>query len=371
MVRPAALIVAVLALAAPAFARAPQDPVPPAPDYASPAAWACRPDAPGACATDLGALRVSGDGVRTPDPFSAAADPPVDCFYVYPTVSEQAGDYAEPVREAAVDHVVRTQAARLAARCRVFAPVYRQMTSAGLGRAMKADAANISFDIPYEDVRAAWRRYLAHDNGGRGVVLVGHSQGSIVLARLLAQDIEGTPAHRLIVSAILAGHPAVLVPKGADVGGTFRSTPVCRARDQSGCVVVWSSYPAGAAEGPRFFGRDHDGMVAACVNPAAPGGGAAPLHPVLSRPSIAPADDPPFVEPVGQVVGSCAPDGGGTVLQVSVQPGRYAPLMQALFARVGASPGWGLHTLDMGLVEDDLLDLIGAQSAVWTAAWRR
>ena len=362
-----------LALGAPAGAQiSPVTAAPAAPDYGGPAAWACRPDAPGACAADLDAMKVSGDGMRTPDPFKPAADPAIDCFYVYPTASGQPGDYADPVREASVDKVIRSQAARLASRCRVFAPLYRQLTSAGLDRAIAAGRGSDKtiWITPYLDVRAAWRSYLAHDNHGRGVVLIGHSQGSILLAALIARDIEGAPAQKLVVSAILAGHPGVLVPTGAVVGGTFKSMPLCHAKAQSGCVVAWSTYPAGASTTARIFARDQDGMSAACVNPAALGGGSAPLHPLLSRPSFAPGSDPPYVEPVGQLVGACAPDGGGTVLQVSVLPGRYADIMTAMLTHAVHSPGWGLHSLDVAMVETDILDLIPAQAAAWSAAQR-
>ncbi len=33
------------------------------------------------------------------------------------------------------------------------------------------------------DVKAAWNDYLARDNKGRGVVLIGHSQGSLILTQ--------------------------------------------------------------------------------------------------------------------------------------------------------------------------------------------
>ena len=41
--------------------------------------------------------------------------------------------------------------------------------------------------IGYDDVVDAWNYYLAHENHGRGVVLVGHSQGSGVLTGLIAR----------------------------------------------------------------------------------------------------------------------------------------------------------------------------------------
>ena len=46
------------------------------------------------------------------------------------------------------------------------------------------------------DVEAAWDDYLARDNKGRGVVLIGHSQGSGILKQLIAREIEGQPAQR-------------------------------------------------------------------------------------------------------------------------------------------------------------------------------
>ena len=46
------------------------------------------------------------------------------------------------------------------------------------------------------DVRAAWREYLANHNKGRPFVLIGHSQGSLMLQQLIAHEIEGKPGGR-------------------------------------------------------------------------------------------------------------------------------------------------------------------------------
>ena len=134
-----------------------------------------------------------------------------------------------------------------------------------------------SLDGPYADVRDAWRAYLAHDNHGRGVVLIGHSQGSILLTRLIAEEIDGKPAQTRLVAAYLAGDLGFSVPAGKDVGGTFKSIPLCRSAAQFGCALVWSTYQDGDASSPRFFGVNPGaGLVAACTNPAALAGGRAP-----------------------------------------------------------------------------------------------
>ena len=49
---------------------------------------------------------------------------------------------------------------------------------------------------PIGDVRAAWRNYLATRNQGRPFVLIGHSQGSLMLIQLLATRDRGPPRGR-------------------------------------------------------------------------------------------------------------------------------------------------------------------------------
>ena len=75
------------------------------------------------------------------------------------------------------------------------------------------------------------------------------------------------------------------VPRGKDVGGAFQHIPLCRSMTQTGCVVAYASFrsneppPKGALFGHVAGG---EGMMAACVNPAAPAGGSAMLHAYLA-----------------------------------------------------------------------------------------
>jgi hypothetical protein len=339
-------------------------------DYSKPANWLCLPGRQDACSTDLDAIAVDAKGERTPAPFKAAADPQVDCFYVYPTASEEPSLYSDLTPGPGETRSAESQAARFAAKCRVFAPMYRSITLAALHKVLKGEA-KVDFDGPYADVRDAWRRYLARENHGRGVVLIGHSQGSILLERLIAEEIDGKPAQKLLVGAYLAGVPSLVVPEGKDVGGTFKSVPVCRTAGQAGCVVAWSSYAADDSSTPRFFAQNPGkGLVAACVNPAALAGGRARLHGFVRKPPMAPAGDPPWVEMDGQLSAECVSDKDGTVLRVSVEPGAYAELLQGFLDRSQVLPGWGLHKLDVNLVQGDLLDLVDVQSRAWAAGRR-
>lgn len=337
-------------------------------DYTRGAAWLCRPGRQDACSTaQLDAVAVAADGRRTPQPFTPAAAPPIDCFYVYPTVSLDPTPLSDLTPGPEEARTVVAQAARFTSRCRVFAPVYRQATLAGL-RASLAGTGAFDRETPDADVRAAWRDYLRRDNRGRGVVLIGHSQGALILGRLLAQEIEPDAAQRrLLVSAILAGHTGIAVPTGGEVGGDLKSTPLCRAPAQTGCVVVFATYAADDPAPRRFFGAVRgEGRSPACVNPAAPAGGAAPLRAYLPRPAFAPPTDPPYIELNGQLRAECVGDAGGSVLRVFVQPGPGAAVLRTVLASSAVLPGWGTHILDISLTQGSLLDLVDAQSRSWT-----
>jgi hypothetical protein len=335
-------------------------------DYGKPSTWLCRPSQEEACTTGLDAMVIQGDGTRTPQPFTPAADPPIDCFYVYPTVSKQPGVLADMTASPEVVKAAQAQAGRLASRCRLYVPLYRQMTLAGLAKALDGPkGGQLDWRAPYDDVLAAWRYYLTHDNHGRGVVLIGHSQGTILLQRLIAEQIDGKPAQARLVSAFLAGDPSLPVPAGATVGGVFRHVPLCTADGQTGCVYAWGSYLADDTAQRRIFGNKPDnGLVAGCVNPAAPGGKGA-LKAYLPKPMGAPESDPPWIEVEGQLSAACVADAQGNILRVSVEDSRFADRLEAAFHRTSALPGWGLHRLDINLVQGNILDRIDAQTQAW------
>src|SRR3984957_170622 len=158
---------------------------PAATDYSNPAVWLCRPGRQDACSAPQDATIVAVNGALTREAFHPAKNPPIDCFYVYPTVSNDSGGNSDLTITGAEKSVVNAQFARFAAKCRLFAPMYRQVTLTALRAMIAGKPIPVDRDLGYGDVLAAWNYYLAHDNHGRGVVLVGHSQGSGVLTPLL------------------------------------------------------------------------------------------------------------------------------------------------------------------------------------------
>ena len=329
-------------------------------DYSKSASWACRPGVDdGTCSTNLDAIKIDAAGGRTPAPHIVAKDPPIDCFYVYPTASLDKTMFSDLVLDEGEKRSIHGQAARLTARCRLFVPIYHQFTMAALAWTMHQTAGSSDFGTPYRDVLAAWKSYLAHDNHGRGVVLVGHSQGSIILKQLIAEEIDGKPAQKLLVAAYLAGNPDLNAK-------SFHDVKPCAALDQTGCVVAWSSY-LDSHEGPRFFGATPSGVAPLCVNPAAIGGGRGALETYLSKPSFAPETDPPYVELAGQLTAECVADAQGAVLRVHIEPGPAAGLLGIVMQRYSPLPAWGEHPLDISLVQGNMIDLMGSQTTAWLA----
>lgn len=359
-------LLGLLALAAPAAAQAPLD-------YSQPASWVCRPDAP--CRDDLAATVLEADGGRRIEAFAPAADPPVDCFYVYPTVSNGPGISAPAAVTQDERRAVRQQVARLASVCRLYVPLYRQITvTSMLDRALPPEPE--AGPRAQADVLAAWRHYLAHDNQGRGVVLIGHSQGAAMIIELMKREIDGTPLQSRLVSAITPGF-FVLAPAGQDVGGTFKAIPACRRAGQTGCVLAWNSYRAQAPIPEAMVIPFRDGLEPLCINPASLAGGAGNLKPYFSAtgetiiPQLTAPQGPwtkgsepdtPFVTLPG-LRAECRHDAHGVWLAVTGQ-GAFTGDWMAGGQR---DPTMGLHLLDLNLVQGNLVDLIAAQAAAYAA----
>jgi hypothetical protein len=366
--------------AAPAAAQAPVD-------YKQDAAWLCRPGRKDACAVDLTTTVVAADGKTRVERFQPARNARIDCFYVYPTVSTDPTPNSDMSIDQAERRVVEAQLARFASQCRTFAPMYRQVTLAALRAGMTGQVMpGVDRNLGYNDVKAAWNDYLARDNGGRGVVLIGHSQGSGVLKRLLQEEIEGKPVQKQLVSALLIG-TNVGVPAGADVGGELKSTPLCRSASQTGCLVSYVTFredvppPANS----RFGKITTAGQVAACVNPAAPAGGRATLRPYLSNTAIVSADAPgapvqwtksgpvntSFVATPGLLTAECVNKDGFSYLSVRTEADPADPRIDRIPGDVVANgttlTDWGLHLVDMHVAMGDLVALVGSQSKAYLA----
>ena len=358
--------------------------------YSSGGNWLCHPSLTGeenVCNGNLDATRVFANGSTDIELHTRAIDPKVDCFYVYPTVSEDAGKNSDLEKGPEEVFAALTQAARYSRFCRMFAPVYRQFTFTAL--AAGPENLESATALAYDDVLDSFKHYMANDNNGRGFFLIGHSQGSIHLKRLIVETVE--PDEYLLhhmISAHLIGWP-IHTPEGADVGGDFQQVAVCRTSDQTGCVVSYSTYrdtDPQLAAGLAFYGRPEDGAPAICANPAALSGGSAYLDsyfPVEEIPFLGtfvikrvngPFADPesvpgittPFYKMPDFVSGNCVVDANGiSYLQASSQADPVDPRADDFNGEFAHLVGWGLHLVDITLAMGDLVNLGTAQAHSW------
>jgi hypothetical protein len=338
-----------------------------APSTPDPQVWLCKPGlASNPCLADLTATAVSASGATTVERSEPADNPRIDCFYVYPTVSNQPTPNANLKIDPAEVGVAIAQASRFSQVCDVYAPMYRQVTVYGL---VGQDANR---EIPYTDIVKAWKNYLDRYNDGRGVVLIGHSQGAFILKELIANEIEPNESVRKrIVSAILLG-ANVTVADGEEVGGDFQQMPACRADDQVGCVIAFSTFDHTPPPN-SLFGRTRGaagGEHVLCTNPAALGGGSARLDAYfparrLGGPinfTLEPLAPTPWVHYPDLLTGECMSADGADWLQVNderTQPDDRLVLRELL------GPTWGFHVYDANVALGNLVDVVRAQTAAY------
>jgi hypothetical protein len=156
--------------------------------------WLCGPGvAHDPCRPSLSTTFYRGWDARTgrSTPRRASDRGPA-CFYVYPTVSNQQGRLATKRVDPELRSIALYQAARFSQLCRVYAPVYRQATVPALqaGTTTRRD-----YLTAYGDVERAFDAFLRRIGRHRGFVLIGHSQGSYHLERLVRRRID---THRAV-----------------------------------------------------------------------------------------------------------------------------------------------------------------------------
>ena len=348
--------------------------------------WLCNPSLPvtqDPCGTPLDTTVIGPDGTSQVNTPMRASGPkrPVDCFYVYPTTSNQPTPNATQAKDPEIVAIAKWQASRFSTVCRMFVPVYRQVTVAGIPTFFVPDGPA---QTAYADVLEAWRQYLAEDNHGHGVILIGHSQGSLMLRELISTQIDPDPAvrRRLVGAFLLGGN--VMVRAGQTTGGDFQHIPLCTMQGQDGCVVAYSTYSTdpgpeagfgnpstdsshlvfGAPSGTAYevactdpgvlSGDSRPPSITIPTSPFPPGAGAEGIQITLNGP--VPGAQTTWVQ-VFQYTGSCRTINAAHVF-------RYDPVGDSRQMRE-FPPTWGTHFMDINLGLQQLVTIAGEQTQTW------
>lgn len=221
---------------------------PAAPVYSDTAYWAALPS-----------ITDPSDTVPVNSLRPVPKEPPVDVFFIYPTLFVKARNWNAPIddpkfNEDVDESTILHQASVFNESCRVFAPRYRQMTYFGFydeeGDREKALA------LAYQDVAAAFDHYLKHWNKNRPLIIAGHSQGSLMALKLLQNRVQDDPLANLLVAAYLVGWPI----KSTDLS----DIPICESPEQTGCYVTWNTVKWNYKPSKR---EEEFYTDAQCVNP--------------------------------------------------------------------------------------------------------
>jgi hypothetical protein len=217
------------------------------PDYSNEKYWIALP-------WRFDSADVTPPGCPTPE---NQANAPVDVFYVNPTVYFRGKNWNADITSEKVnkrsDNCVRNQATPFNSCAKIYAPRYRQAILRSFTQ--EGQEGNDALDTAYADVKKAFEYYLANWNKGRPIILVGHSQGSKHVARLLDDFFTGKPLMKQLV---------VAYPIGFDIhSDRYKDIPVGDSASQTGCFVTWNSV---------LWGQDTVGNYkrlrgTACVNP--------------------------------------------------------------------------------------------------------
>ena len=332
------------------------------------------------CTASLASTAIARNGSTQAEPAAVMRDPKVDCFYVYPTISDEStinSDLAIGFRQA---EVAIAQASRFSQVCRVYAPVYRQITLSALDHPARITLADAL--IAYDSVLSAFRDYLAHYNHGRGIVFIGHSQGASILIKLLKDQVDPTP--RCAAASSRRSSSAEMSPcegphASAATSSTFRSAARARRPAASSPIRPSRAKPPKNSQFGRTTSDAGVSLLAphklspniaiACVNPAAPAGGQAHSTRTFHRSSCSSSARQ-------RAAGEHAV---GRRSQVNTQPSakrqaqrhgcrsgtrRNAPTSGRCSAEL-SDPSLGLHILDVNIALGNLVRLVRDEAAAY------
>ncbi|HBZ49750.1 MAG TPA: hypothetical protein DEO43_05470 [Halieaceae bacterium] len=193
---------------------------------------------------------------------SPTSSPTVDVFYVHPTTYLSNASWIDPLDNHSATHenkhwVLAYQASVFNKCCRIFAPIYRQASIYTYLEPNEMLRAEI-FDIPYQDVLAAFRNFANSRSPAAPFILASHSQGTHHLLRLLAEEIDGSPLQDRLVVAYILG--ATVRPVTPEYRSKLKTLKVCTKADDTACFVHWDT----VADGARAMMPPSQSV---CVNP--------------------------------------------------------------------------------------------------------
>ncbi|MBL7825467.1 MAG: DUF3089 domain-containing protein [Saprospiraceae bacterium] len=191
------------------------------------------------------------------------ANAEADIFVISPTTLINAGSPARTValnftQKSAINLAVQLNFSYLGQIGRIYAPYYRQANLATFSLpASEQELQAAIFDTAATDAFAAFKYYMQHDNGGRRVILAGHSQGALVAAMML-RKMESDPGQygsfldKIFVSVLAGMEGGAYAEKNELTGGWLESIPFCEHATDTACLMAWQTVKEGLPFNSNF-----------------------------------------------------------------------------------------------------------------------
>lgn len=219
--------------------------LPPVPDYGDLRSWAMWPG------------KANDASVHVPPNATSCAEHNLcgkagaDIFYFHPTMFYSSQAWNAPHMDPLTVFMVETavgpqQGCAFNGAGRMFAPRYRQMCAASFlqEEGFEHKDAKKALEVAFSDAKSAFQHYLEHEfTPGRGIILAGHSQGSLMVEKLVEEFFQNDPVMaRELVAAYVIGW-TTFDSKWERQGSHVH---VCEHAKDTGCVISFRTYGKGA-----------------------------------------------------------------------------------------------------------------------------
>lgn len=165
----------------------------------------------------------------------------IDVFYIHPTMTTSPKDNSwhgdvldENYRQTTLNTAIKYQCSAWYGLGRTFAPFYRDAHIRSFQDEFKPVGGDAALQSAYLDIKSAFQYYLKHENNGRPIMIVSHSQGTLHAGQLLKDFFEDQPLQKQLVAAYLVGI--------AVKDDYFQSIPFMTKPDETGGFVTWNTY---------------------------------------------------------------------------------------------------------------------------------
>jgi len=326
--------------------------------YQDPAMWLSRP---GIGLDDAARWQpaMQGEGRQLPED-EEAPEQDFAVFFVHPTSYLDRSNWNAPLDDPESQKIARLYVRGMASpfnqASEIWAPRYRQATFGAF--LTDSPEAQRAIDAAYEDVKQAFAFFVASVDEDMPIVLVGHSQGSLHLLRLLRKELADSPLKGRVAAIYAVGWPISVTHDLPALG-----FPACATPAQAGCIMSWSTFAEPADPGAvldaygnsaGFDGELRGDSPILCTNPLTGGiGGEAPASANLGT-LIPEADYSSGILVPGEVPARCDERG---LLLIGDPP------------EVGSAvlPGNNYHVYDIPLFWQNVKEDVARRVEAWAA----